>query len=143
MAQDYSASWDLPDFPGWRGDQSNGDTDGLRTASAKVWPRISAFARKELANKVSAEERKALTLEAWGDTLVSVAETLKRHRGKDTIRDLEGFLFGTFQHRMNRLLILARFQDETKNDTIAACQDHDTSIGNSSRKREPSLPKPP
>ena len=44
---------------------------------------------------------------------------------------------------MNLMLILARFQDETKNDTIAACQDHDTSIGNSSRKREPSLPKPP
>ena len=42
-----------------------------------------------------------------------------------------------------QVLILARFQDETKNDTIAACQDHDTSIGNSSRKREPSLPKPP
>jgi hypothetical protein len=41
------------------------------------------------------------------------------------------------------LLILDRFQDETNNDTIAACQDHDTSIGNSSRKRKPSLPKPP
>ena len=70
-----------------------------------MWPRVSAFARKELADKVSAEERKALTLEAWGDTLVSVAETLKRHRGKETIRDLESFLFGTFQHRLNRLLI--------------------------------------
>ena len=81
-------------------DQSNGDTDGLRTASVKVWPRVSAIARKELADKVGAEERKALTLEAWEDTLLSVAETLKRHRGKDTIKDLEGFLFGTFQHRI-------------------------------------------
>lgn len=105
MSQDFSASWDLRDFPGWRADRSSGETDELRTASAKVWPRVSAFARKELANKVSAEERKALTLEAWGDTLVSVAETLKRHRGKETIRDLESFLFGTYQHRLNRLLI--------------------------------------
>src|ERR1019366_6987596 len=38
------------------------------------------------------------------------------------------------------LLILDRFQDETNNDTIAACQDHDTSIGNSSRRHKPSLP---
>ena len=41
------------------------------------------------------------------------------------------------------VVILDRFQDETNNDTIAACQDHDASIGNSSRKRKPSLPKPP
>ncbi|MFZ1082567.1 MAG: hypothetical protein WAO19_11660, partial [Candidatus Kryptoniota bacterium] len=41
------------------------------------------------------------------------------------------------------LLILDRFQDETNNDTIAACQDHATSIGNSSQKRKPWLPKPP
>jgi uncharacterized protein with PIN domain len=40
-------------------------------------------------------------------------------------------------------LILDRFQDETNNDTIAACQDHATSIGNSSQKRKPWLPKPP
>jgi flagellar biosynthesis protein FlhB len=33
-------------------------------------------------------------------------------------------------------LILDRFQDETNNDTIRACQGHDISIGNSSRKRK-------
>ena len=42
---------------------------------------------------------------------------------------------------INRSLILSRFQDETNYDTIAACQGHDESIGNSSRKREPWLPK--
>ena len=40
-------------------------------------------------------------------------------------------------------LILSRFQDETNYDTIVACQGHDISIGSSSRKRKPSLPKPP
>jgi LytS/YehU family sensor histidine kinase len=38
-------------------------------------------------------------------------------------------------------LILSSFQDETNNDTIAACQDLDISIGNSSRKRKPWLSK--
>ena len=47
------------------------------------------------------------------------------------------------QKTLDEMLILDRFQDETKNDTMAVCQDHDTSIGNSFRKREPSLPKPP
>ncbi len=41
------------------------------------------------------------------------------------------------------LLILDSFQDETKYDTMAACQGHDISIGNWSRKRKPSLPKLP
>jgi len=105
MAQDHSANWDIPDFE-WRGpDGSPSGIDGLRAASAKVWPRVLAFARKELTGKLAAGERKALTLEVWGDTLVSVAETLKRHRGKGAIRDLEGYLFGTFKHRLNRELI--------------------------------------
>ena len=58
-------------------------------------------------------------------------------------KNLPGGEAGTLVSNNQDLIILARFQDETKNDTIAACQDHDTSIGNSSRKREPSLPKPP
>ncbi len=54
-------------------------TDGLGEASAKVWPRVLAVARRELSEKTSAEEGKALALEAWGDTLLSVAETLTHH----------------------------------------------------------------
>ncbi len=45
--------------------------------------------------------------------------------------------------RLFSLLILDRFQDEINYDTITACQGHDISIGNSSRKRKQSLPKPP
>jgi len=41
----------------------------------------------------------------WEDTLLSVAETLKRHRGKETIKDLEGFLIGTFEHRLSRAIM--------------------------------------
>jgi DNA-directed RNA polymerase specialized sigma24 family protein len=105
MAQDYSARLDLLDFPHWHADDPGNGTDALGVASAKVWPRILSVARRELADKVTAQERKALTLEAWEDTLLSVAETLKRHRGKERIRDLEAFLVGTFQHRLSRVIV--------------------------------------
>ena len=72
-----------------------------------------AFARRELADKAGGEERKALTLEAWEDTLLSVAETLKRHRGKNTIKDLEGFLVGTFQHRLSRAIVKEKVLAQT------------------------------
>ncbi|MFZ0962038.1 MAG: hypothetical protein WAO35_14135 [Terriglobia bacterium] len=58
-----------------------------------------------MGDKIPAGDRRALTLEAWEDTLLSVAETLKRHRGKQTINDLEGFLLGTFQHRLSRIIV--------------------------------------
>ena len=105
MAHGYSARWDLiaPSF--WHASEPDDGTDGLGEASAKVWPRVLAVARRELSEKTSAEEGKALALEAWGDTLLSVAETLRRHRGKETIKDLEGFLVGTFQHRLRRIIV--------------------------------------
>jgi RNA polymerase sigma factor (sigma-70 family) len=78
-----------------------------------VWPRVLGIARRELADKAGAEERKALTLEAWEDTLLSVAETLKRHRGKNTIKDLEGFLVGTFQHRLSRAIVKEKVLAQT------------------------------
>ena len=105
MAQDYPARWDSFSLPHWRLDDSGVGPDPFGEASVKVWPRVLAIARRELADKVATEERKALTLEAWEDTLLSVAETLKRHRGKDTIKDLEGFLVGTFQHRLSRAIL--------------------------------------
>jgi DNA-directed RNA polymerase specialized sigma24 family protein len=105
MAHDYSARLDLIDFPPWHADDARDGTDALGEASAKVWPRILSVARRELADRVAVEERKALTLEAWEDTLLSVAETLKRHRGKETIKDLEAFLVGTFQHRLTRAIV--------------------------------------
>jgi RNA polymerase sigma factor (sigma-70 family) len=105
MAQDYSARLDLLDFPPWHADDPGDGTDALGTASAKVWPLVLSVARRELADRVAVEERKALTLEAWEDTLLSVAETLKRHRGKGRIRNLEAFLVGTFRHRLSRAIV--------------------------------------
>ena len=106
MAQDYSARLELLNFPPWHADDPWDGTDALAVASAKVWPLVLSVARRELADKVAVEERKALTLEAWEDTLLSVAETLKRHRGKEAIRNLEAFLVGTFQHRLSRAIVV-------------------------------------
>ena len=105
MAQDYPARLDLLDFPRWHADDPGDGTDALGEASAKVWPRVLSVARRELGDRVALEERRALTLEAWEDTLLSVAETLKRHRGKEAIRNLEAFLVGTFQHRLSRAIV--------------------------------------
>jgi len=105
MAQDYSARLDLLDFPPWQADDPGDGTDALGRASAKVWPLVLNIARRQLADTVAVEERKTLTLEAWEDTLLSVAETLKRHRGKGRIRNLEAFLVGTFQHRLSRAIV--------------------------------------
>jgi len=49
--------------------------------------------------------RRTLTIEAWEDTLLSVAETLKRHKGKERIRNLEAYLVGIFQHRLSRAIV--------------------------------------
>jgi hypothetical protein len=114
MAQDYPARLDLLDFPPWQADDSGNGTEALGVASAKVWPLVLSVARRELADKVAVEERKALTLEAWEDTLLSVAETLKRHRGKEAIRSLEAFLVGTFQHGLSRAIV----REKNLTDTI-------------------------
>jgi DNA-directed RNA polymerase specialized sigma24 family protein len=113
MAQDYPARLELLDFLPWHTDDPGDGTDVLGVATAKVWPRILSVARRELGDKVAIEERKALTLEAWEDTLLSVAETLKRHKGKGGIRDLEGFLIGTFQHRLSRAIVREKSLTET------------------------------
>jgi len=44
-------------------------------------------------------------LEAWEYTLLSVAETLKRHKGKERIRNLEAYLVAIFQHRLSRAIV--------------------------------------
>ena len=102
MAQDYSARFDGLDFPQWRPDVCGDGTDALAVASAKVWSQILSVARRELGDTFSAEVRRTLTVEAWEDTLLSVAETLKRHKGKERIRNLEAYLVGIFQHRLSR-----------------------------------------
>ena len=105
MAQDYSAWFDSMDFPPWRADVPGDGTDALGVASTKVWSQILSVARRELGDTFSAEVRRTLTVEAWEDTLLSVAETLKRHKGKERIRNLEAYLVGIFQHRLSRAIV--------------------------------------
>jgi DNA-directed RNA polymerase specialized sigma24 family protein len=105
MAQDFSAKWNFGDLPYWRAEDPEGLGHKLRDVSTKVWPRVLAVARRELANKFSAEEGKIITIESWEDALLSVSATLKRHEDSNTVQDLEGFLVGTFEHRLARAVL--------------------------------------
>ena len=46
-----------------------------------------------------------MTIESWEDALLSVSATLKRHEDSNTVQDLEGFLVGTFEHRLARAVV--------------------------------------
>jgi len=105
MAEDFSAKLNFGDYRYWRTGGSDGFADNLREAARRVWPRVLAVARRELANKYSAEEGKIMTVESWEDALLSVSATLKRHKKTNTVQDLEAFLVGTFEHRLARAVV--------------------------------------
>jgi hypothetical protein len=105
MAEDFSAKWNFGDLLYWRTGDSDGLAHNLREAARKVWPRVRAVARRELANKFSAEEGKTMTMESWEDALLSVSATLQRHKKMNMVQDLEGFLVGTFEHRLARAVV--------------------------------------
>jgi len=85
----------------------------LTAAATKLWPRVQAHARREFADKNSAEGV-ALAAEVWERVLQSVAKTVRRHNGKDPgIVDLDAYLFGAFHHRFNRALKKERRRQET------------------------------
>ena len=63
--------------------------DELIAVASRLWPRVQAHARRELANKNS-DESMALAAEVWEGVLQSVAKTRQRRNGKDAeILDLE------------------------------------------------------
>jgi RNA polymerase sigma factor (sigma-70 family) len=85
----------------------------LITAASRLWPRVQAHARKELANQ-NPDESAALAAEVWESVLQSVSKTLRRRNGKASgIVDLEAYLFGAFLHRFNRALKKERRRQET------------------------------
>jgi RNA polymerase sigma factor (sigma-70 family) len=85
----------------------------LITAASRLWPRVQAHARKELANQ-NPDESAALAAEVWESVLQSVSKTLRRRNGKASgIVDLEAYLFGAFLHRFNRTLKKERRRQET------------------------------
>ena len=55
--------------------------DELITVASRLWPRVQAHARRELANKNS-DESVALAAEVWESVLQSVSKTLQRRNGK-------------------------------------------------------------
>ena len=105
MAEDFSAKWNFGKLRYWRTGDSDGLAHNLREPARKVWPRVLAVARRELAHKFSSEEGKIMTIESWEDALLSVSATLKRHKKMNTVQDLEGFLVGTFEHRLARAVV--------------------------------------
>ena len=82
-------------------------------AASRLWPRVQAHARRELANANSADGV-ALVAEVWEGVLQSVARTVQRRNGKGpNITDLDAYLFGVFHHRFNRTLKKERRRQET------------------------------
>jgi RNA polymerase sigma factor (sigma-70 family) len=85
----------------------------LISAASRLWPRVQAHARRELANKNS-DDGIALAAEVWEGVLQSVARTVQRRNGTGpSIVDLDAYLFGVFHHRFNRALKKERRRQET------------------------------
>lgn len=112
-SQEFSPEWVLSNSSSRTKEQSLRCDDELITVASRLWPRVQAHARKELANK-NPDESAALAAEVWESVLQSVSKTLRRRNGKATgIVDLEAYLFGAFLHRFNRVLKKERKRQET------------------------------
>ena len=85
----------------------------LTVVASRLWPRVQAHARRELANRNS-DDGVVLAAEVWEAVLQSVSRTRQRRKGKGPgILDLEAYLFGVFHHRFNRALKKERRRLET------------------------------
>ena len=85
----------------------------LTAVASRLWPRVQAHARRELAKRNS-DDGVVLAAEVWEGVLQSVSKTLQRRNGKGPgIVDLEAYLFGVFHHRFNRALKKERRRQET------------------------------
>jgi len=85
----------------------------LITVASRLWPRVQAHARGELANKNS-DDSVVLAAEVWEGVLQSVSKTFRRRHGKNSrIADLEAYLLVAFQHRFNRAMRKERRRQET------------------------------
>ena len=84
----------------------------LTEIARRLWPRVRAHARKQLA-KQSSDDSETLAAEVWESVLRSVSKTLGRHHETaPTILNLESYLFGAFLHRFNRALKRERRRHE-------------------------------
>jgi DNA-directed RNA polymerase specialized sigma24 family protein len=84
----------------------------LTEIASRLWPRVRAHARKQLANQ-NADDSETLAAEVWESVLRSVSKTLARHHETtSTVLNLESYLFGAFLHRFNRALKRERKRQE-------------------------------
>ena len=84
----------------------------LTEIASRLWPRVRAHARKQLANQ-NADDSETLAAEVWESVLRSVSKTLGRHHETTpTVLNLESYLFGAFLHRFNRALKRERRRQE-------------------------------
>lgn len=78
----------------------------------RLWPRVRAHARKQLAHQNS-DDSETLAAEVWESVLRSVSKTLARHHETTpTVLNLESYLFGAFLHRFNRAVKRERKRQE-------------------------------
>jgi DNA-directed RNA polymerase specialized sigma24 family protein len=89
------------------------DDDKLIVVARLMWPRVQAYALREVGNG-PCDEVMAIATEVWEGVLRSVSKTIDRGKRKGSgIKDLEAYLFGAFQHRFNRALKKERIRQET------------------------------
>src|ERR1035441_6736270 len=66
----------------------------LTESASRLWPRVRAHARKQLATQNS-DDSETLAAEVWESVLRSVSKTLARHHETtSTVLNLESYLFG-------------------------------------------------
>jgi DNA-directed RNA polymerase specialized sigma24 family protein len=87
-----------------RGEAAPDDCDlRLRAAAVRVWPKVEAFARRELSDSSLAGET-SLVWDVWEQTLQSLSNTLRKRLRLKLIRDLDSYVFGAFAHRLREVL---------------------------------------
>lgn len=94
----------------------------LLECARRAWPRVLSYARRQVPTQLSINEKDSLAAEVWESVLCSVSRTLGRtRRDRRKILDLESYLIGAFQHRLNRALQ----KDKRRQRTIELVPPHE------------------
>lgn len=96
------SNWVLPGFGDSRSELEPVERE-LRRSARRAWPHVLAHVRKELAQEISAEDKRSVALEVWENVLRSVSRTVRSGQRRKGIEDMESYLVGIFHHRFNRL----------------------------------------
>jgi DNA-directed RNA polymerase specialized sigma24 family protein len=86
----------------------------LLECARRAWPRVISYARRQAPMYVAIDEKDSLATEVWESVLYSVSKTLRRKtRPHRKILNLESYLIGAFQHRLNRALKREKRRERT------------------------------